>query len=94
MYMLGHLIGEDAPLPIHLKDMIHNRAVTLTGSHDVRVKDREGLVQMLMDPGVQKNIDLLVTHEFNMSDGAAAFEAALSKKAGKIYLYPQENCRA
>jgi threonine dehydrogenase-like Zn-dependent dehydrogenase len=94
MYMLGHLIGEDAPLPIHLKDMIHNRAVTLTGSHDVRVKDREGLVQMLMDPGVQRNIDLMVTHEFNMSDGAAAFEAALSKKAGKIYLYPQENYSA
>lgn len=27
-----------------------------------------------------------------MSQGAEAFEAALSKQAGKIYLYPQENC--
>ena len=49
---------------------------------------------MLRDPGVRKNIDLMVTHEFNMSDGAKAFEVALSKKAGKIYLYPQENCPA
>jgi threonine dehydrogenase-like Zn-dependent dehydrogenase len=94
MYMLGFLVGVDEPLPIHLLDEIHNRAVTLTGSHDVRVKDREGLVQMLMNPDVQRNIDLLVTHEFNMSEGSAAFEAALSKKAGKIYLYPQENCPA
>ena len=94
MYMLGFLVGVDEPLPIHLLDEIHNRAVTLTGSHDVRVKDREGLVKMLTDPEVQKKIDLMVTHEFNMSDGAAAFEAALSKKAGKIYLYPQENCPA
>jgi threonine dehydrogenase-like Zn-dependent dehydrogenase len=74
--------------------MIHNRAVTLTGSHDVRIKDRKGLVQMLSDPEVQQKIDIMVTHEFNMSDGASAFEAALSKKAGKIYLYPQENCPA
>lgn len=94
MYMLGFLVGVDEPLPIHLLDEIHNRAVTITGSHDVRVKDREGLVEMLRDPEVQKKIELLVTHEFNMSDGAAAFEAALSKKAGKIYLYPQENCPA
>ncbi len=36
--------------------------------------------------------DHLITHEYNMSEAADAFEAALSKKAGKIYLYPQENC--
>jgi hypothetical protein len=36
--------------------------------------------------------DHLITHEYNMSQGAEAFEAALSKQAGKIYLYPQENC--
>jgi threonine dehydrogenase-like Zn-dependent dehydrogenase len=82
MYMLGFLVGKDEPLPIHLLDEIHNRAVHLTGSHDVRVMDRQGLVKMLLDPD---------THEFNMSDGREAFEAALSKKAGKIYLYPQEN---
>ena len=34
----------------------------------------------------------MVTHEFNMSDAARAFQAALSRKAGKIYLYPQEDC--
>jgi uncharacterized OB-fold protein len=35
---------------------------------------------------------MMVTHEFNMSDGATAFETCLGKKCGKIYLYPQEDC--
>jgi hypothetical protein len=36
----------------------------------------------------------MVTHHYNMSDAARGFEAALTKKTGKIYLYPQENCPA
>jgi threonine dehydrogenase-like Zn-dependent dehydrogenase len=92
MHLLGFLTDSNDPYPMQLLDEIHNRHVHLTGSHDVRFMDREALVKMLMDPEVQKKVDLMVTHEFNMSDGAAAFEAALSKKAGKVYLYPQENC--
>ena len=92
MYMFGFLVGDDTPLPVHLLDEIHNRHVTLTGGHDVRVKDRAGVVEMLRDSRVQRSIDLMVTHEFNMSDAARAFQAALSRKAGKIYLYPQEDC--
>ena len=92
MRMFGFLVGSNEPLPIHLLDEIHNRHVTLAGSHDVNVKHREGLIRMLMDPAVQRATDLMVTHEFNMSEGAKAFEACLSKKAGKVYLYPQEDC--
>jgi hypothetical protein len=47
---------------------------------------------MLCNPDLQAMADHLITHEYNMSQGAEAFEAALSKQAGKIYLYPQENC--
>ena len=90
--MFGFLVGSDEPLPIHMLDEIHNRHVTLSGNHDVNVNHREGLIRMLQDPEVQRATDLMVTHEFNMSDGAAAFEACLSKKAGKVYLYPQEDC--
>jgi len=92
--MFGFLVGSDEPLPIHLLDEIHNRHVTMSGNHDVNVTHREGLIRMLQDPEVQRATDLMVTHEFNMSDGAAAFEACLSKKAGKVYLYPQEDCPA
>lgn len=47
---------------------------------------------MLGHPQVQAAADLLITHEYNMSQGAEAFDAALSKKAGKVFLYPQEDC--
>ena len=92
MFTFGFLPGDDTPLPIHLLDEIHTRHVTLTGGHDVAVLHREGLLEMLLDPLVQERIDIAVTHHFNMSDGKAAFEAAMSKKSGKIYLYPWEDC--
>jgi len=92
MFCFGFLVNSEEKLPIHLLDEIMNRRIKLTGGHDVNFSYREGLLKMICDPEVQRGVDLMVTHEFNMSDGAAAFEAALSKKAGKIYLYPHEDC--
>ena len=92
MYVFGFLVDDAAPFPIHILDELHNRHVSLTGGHDVSISDREGLLNMILDPQVQRATDHIVTHEFNMSEGKAAFEAAVSKKAGKIYLYPQEDC--
>ena len=92
MFCFGHRPGSNERLPIHVLDDIMNRHISITGGHDVSFKDRPGLVEMLGDPGVQRGVDLMVTHQFNMSDAARGFEAALSKKAGKIYLYPQEDC--
>ena len=92
VWLYGFLVESGDPLPINLLDEIHNRGVRLSGSHDVYVSHREGLIRMLRNPEVQDMADHLITHEYNMSQGAEAFEAALSKRAGKIYLYPQENC--
>jgi threonine dehydrogenase-like Zn-dependent dehydrogenase len=92
VWLYGFLVEDSEPLPIRLLDEIHNRGVHLSGNHDVHVKHREGLIRMLQNPQVQAWADHLITHEYNMSEGAAAFEAALSKQAGKIFLYPQENC--
>ena len=85
VFCYGFLPDSEERLPIHILDDIMNRRVHLTGGHDVNFDYREGLLTMLCDPEVQRGIDLMVTHEFNMSDGAAAFEACLSKKAGKVY---------
>ena len=68
-----------------------NKHITLMGGHDVAVRARQGLLDMLLDPDVQKAADILVTGEFNMSDGAAALEAAQPAAAGKVYLYPWED---
>jgi threonine dehydrogenase-like Zn-dependent dehydrogenase len=92
VWLYGFLVETSEPLPIRLLDEIHNRGVKLSGSHDVHVKHREGLLRMLRNPETQAAADHMITHEYNMSQGAEAFEAALSKQAGKIFLYPQENC--
>ncbi len=92
MWLYGFLVEDSEPFPIRLLDEIHNRGVHLSGSHDVHVKHREGLLRMLCNKQVQEMAEHLITHEYNMSEGAEAFEAALSKRAGKIFLYPQENC--
>ena len=92
MWLYGFLVEHNEPLSINLLDEIHNRGVKLSGNHDVHVKHREGLLRMLCDKEVQAMADHLITHEYNMSQAADAFEAALSKRSGKIFLYPQENC--
>ena len=94
VWLYGFLVESSEPLPIRLLDVIHNRGVHLSGNHDVHVKHREGLLRMLQNPEVQLWADQLITHEYNMSEANQAFEAALSKKAGKIFLYPHENCPA
>ena len=92
VWLYGFLVEQDEPLGIRMLDEIQNRGIHLSGTHDVHVKHREGLLEMLQDTQVQAWSDFLITHEFNMSEAALAFEAALSRKAGKIFLYPQENC--
>ena len=69
-----------------------NKHATWTGGHDVDLRDRDRLLGMLLDESVQEKIDLMVTHEFPMSRAAEAFEVALTKRCGKIYLYPHEDC--
>ncbi len=65
-----------------------DRHVHWTGGHDVRFRDRPGLLRMLQDPETQRRIDVMHTHTYSMADAAEAFEVSLSKNCGKIYLTP------
>lgn len=84
----GHTPG--AKLDFSPLDYITHPGHTFTGQHDVRMRDREGLIRCLMNKDVQRMIDVMVTHEFPMSEAAAAFDVQASKKCGKVYLYPQK----
>jgi len=89
LYSLGH--GDPAvPYSLSILNDLVDRHITWTGGHDVRFRDRDGLLRMLADPDVQRHIDTIVTHTFPMSRAAEAFEVALTKDCGKIYLLPQE----
>lgn len=70
-----------------LNDLM-DRHISWSGGHDVRFRDRDGLLRMLGDPGVQRQVDRLTTHDFPMSAATEAFEVGLSKDCGKIYLRP------
>ena len=77
----GHTPG--AKLDFSPLDYITHPGHTFTGQHDVRMRDREGLIRCLMNKDVQRMIDVMVTHDFPMSEAAAAFDVQASKKCGK-----------
>ena len=88
LYSLGFTGSQGYSVSI-LNDLM-DRHINWTGGHDVRFRDRDGLLRMLCDPEVQRAIDLIVTHTFPMSRAGEAFEVALTKECGKIYLLPRE----
>ncbi|MXZ52715.1 MAG: zinc-binding dehydrogenase [Acidimicrobiaceae bacterium] len=88
LFSMGFTGSEGYSVSI-LNDMM-DRHINWTGGHDVRFRDRDGLLRMLGDPEVQGWIDTIVTHTYPMSRAAEAFEVALTKDCGKIYLLPQE----
>ena len=84
----GHIPGEEMRMsPL---EHILNPGHVFFGQHDVRARDREGLVRALLNEDVQRMVDVMVTHEFPMSQAGDAFDVQVSKKCGKIYLYPQK----
>lgn len=91
IYSLGFVPGSEEGFPIDVQEEIMDKHTTWTGGHDVNVSDRDRLLSMLLDESVQKMIDMMVTHEYPMSKAEEAFKVALSKKCGKIYLYPHED---
>jgi L-iditol 2-dehydrogenase len=76
--------------PLNSLTQIQDRHIRYTGGHDVRVRDREAIVRMLLDPEVQEHVDVMVTHTYPMSKAQEAFEVGVSKRCGKVYLLPQE----
>ena len=88
LFSMGFTGSESYSVSI-LNDVM-DRHINWTGGHDVRFRDRDGLLRMLGDPDVQNAIDTIVTHAFGMSRAGDAFEVSLTKNCGKIYLLPQE----
>lgn len=86
LYSLGFL--GTGNYTVSILNTIMDRHIAWTGGHDVRFRDRDGLLRMLGDAEVQRQIDVLTTHTFPMSQAADAFEVGLTKNCGKIYLRP------
>ena len=91
LHFMGHNNSPDIRLSLHVLRDVIDRHISMAGGHDVRHRDRSGLLRMLCDKEIQAEIDRLVTHEYPMTQARDAFETALTKKCGKIYLHPHLN---
>jgi len=90
LFQEGFIPGDENRYPLNVLNQLSDRRINWTGGHDVEVRHRLRLLEMLRDPAVQEHIDAMVTHTFPMSQARDAFEAGLSKQCGKMYLLPQE----
>ena len=88
LFSMGFLGSGD--YTVSILNTVMDRHISWTGGHDVRFRDRDGLLRMLGDADVQRNIDILTTHSFPMSEASDAFDTGLTKNCGKIYLRPAE----
>ncbi len=84
----GHI--PDELLKLNTLEQLLDGAKSIWGQHDVRIQDRQYLVRSLRDPEVQRMIDVMVTHEFPMSNAGEAFDLQVTKRCGKIYLHTQQ----
>jgi threonine dehydrogenase-like Zn-dependent dehydrogenase len=58
---------------------------------DSRRIDRPGIIRMLRNKEVQRMWDVVVTHEFPMSEAEKALKISASQQCGKILLYPHRH---
>jgi threonine dehydrogenase-like Zn-dependent dehydrogenase len=85
---LGYFPKDPDSFPIHIENDLLDKHLHISGSHDSNVDHRDKVVEMICRVGDQ--IDKVVTHKFPMSRAAEAFETIMTRKCGKVYLYPQE----
>lgn len=90
LFQEGFSPGDESRYPLNVLNQLSDRHLTWMGGHDVRVRDRGGIIRMLSDPQVLAHIDAMVTHTLPMSEAQAAFEVGVSKQCGKVYLLPME----
>ncbi len=88
VHLQGYHPREDVTWTFHVDDVILRRHITISGSYDVRLKDRRDLVELLQDKEIQDAIDFMVTHEYPLEQAEDAFKAILAKKAIKVYILP------
>jgi hypothetical protein len=50
--------------------------------------DRPGIIRTLRNKEVQRMWDVVVTHEFPMTEAEEAFKISATQRCGKILLYP------
>jgi NADPH:quinone reductase-like Zn-dependent oxidoreductase len=82
-----HLRGDRAAQIDPYAD-IAGKNLQILGDIDTQILDPVRLIRMLRNREVQAMTDVLITHEFPMSQAAQALDLKATHRVGKIYLYP------
>jgi threonine dehydrogenase-like Zn-dependent dehydrogenase len=85
---LGYFPRDAETFPLHIEHDLLDKHLEISGSHDANAAHRDQIVEMI--GRVQDKIDRVVTHKFPMSRADEAFEEIMTRRCGKVYLYPQE----
>ena len=88
LYIQENLRNPDRLLHVDPYAAIAEKNLKIMGTIDSRRIDRPGIIRMLRNKEVQRMWDVVVTHEFPMTEAEEAFKISATQQCGKILLYP------
>ena len=88
LYIQENLRNPDRVLHVDPYTSIAEKNLKIMGSIDSRRIDRPGIIRTLRNREVQRMWDVVVTHEFPMTEAEEAFKVSSTQRCGKILLYP------
>jgi threonine dehydrogenase-like Zn-dependent dehydrogenase len=88
LYIQENLRNTDRVLHVDPYGGIAEKNLKIMGTIDSRRIDRPGIIRMLRNKEVQRMWDVVVTHEFPMTEAEEAFKISASQRCGKILIYP------
>jgi threonine dehydrogenase-like Zn-dependent dehydrogenase len=88
LYIQENLRNKNRVLKVDPYAAIAEKNLKIMGTIDSRRIDRPGIIRMLRNKEVQRMWDVVVTHEFPMSEAEEALKISASQQCGKILLYP------
>jgi threonine dehydrogenase-like Zn-dependent dehydrogenase len=91
LYIQENLRNKNRVLKVDPYAAIAEKNLKIMGTIDSRRIDRPGIIRTLRNKEVQRMWDVVVTHEFPMSEAEEALKISASQQCGKILLYPHRH---
>ena len=91
LYIQENLRNKNRVLNVDPYAAIAEKNLKIMGTIDSRRIDRPGIIRMLRNKEVQRMWDVVVPHEFPMSEAEEALKISDSQQCGKILLYPHRH---
>jgi threonine dehydrogenase-like Zn-dependent dehydrogenase len=91
LYIQENLRNKNRVFKVDPYVAIAEKNLKIMGTIDSRRIDRPGIIRTLRNKEVQRMWDVVVTHEFPMTEAEEALKISASQQCGKILLYPHRH---